>query len=113
MTEFKHWCIVELMGHRRLAGLASEEEIGGQGFLRLDVPAPDGDGFSATQYYGSSAIYCITLTDEETARAVAKAAQPTPVQRWELPRPTRSDHNVEQFYEDDDEDDEDEQRGKE
>lgn len=35
------WVILELMGHRRLAGHLTEEQIGGASFLRLDVPGPD------------------------------------------------------------------------
>lgn len=35
---FEGWAIVELMGHRRLAGWVSEVEIAGAPMLRLDVP---------------------------------------------------------------------------
>jgi hypothetical protein len=80
---FEGWVILELMGHRRLAGHLAETQIGGTTFLRLDVPSAAGSG--ATQYYAPSAVYCITPTDEATARAVAELAQPRPVQRWELP----------------------------
>lgn len=31
------WAILELMGHRRLAGFITEQEIGGSAMLRLDV----------------------------------------------------------------------------
>lgn len=95
---FKGWAILELMGHRRLAGLVSEQEIGGSGFLRLDVPGPStSDGpsgpsdFIATQFYSPSAVYCLTPTSEEMARAVAASNQPRPVQRWELPRGVADD----------------------
>ncbi len=36
---FSGWAILELMGHRRLAGYVTETELAGQGVLRLDVPA--------------------------------------------------------------------------
>ncbi len=43
MTEtkegFAQWVILELMGHRKLAGYLTEQEIGGGAFLRLDIPA--------------------------------------------------------------------------
>lgn len=81
---FEGWAILELMGHRRLAGHLSEVSIAGGSFIRIDVPAADG-GTSATQFYSPSAVYCITPTTEEVARAVARGAQPAPVQRWELP----------------------------
>lgn len=32
------WAILELMGHRRLAGYVSEQEIAGAAFIRVDVP---------------------------------------------------------------------------
>lgn len=93
---FEGWAILELMGHRRLAGRVSEATIAGGSFVRIDVPnyrdvSPDmpegplepGD-IQATQFYSPAAVYCITPTTEETARAVAARNRPTPVQRWEL-----------------------------
>ena len=82
-TQFDEWAILELMGHRRLAGKVTDAVIGGGAFLRIDVPGDDGK-FS-TQYYSPGSVYCITPTSEEVARAVAKQSQPAPVQRWELP----------------------------
>jgi len=85
------WCILELMGHRRLGGNVSEVTIAGVAMLRIDVPLVGGvceaKEFSspfATQYYSGASIYCITPTTEQVARAVAYRAQPEPVQRWEL-----------------------------
>lgn len=37
---FEGWAILELMGHRRLAGYVREVELAGAGLLRLDVPGP-------------------------------------------------------------------------
>lgn len=117
-TAFEGWVILELMGHRRLAGYLSERQIGGASFLRIDVPSNDickrcsgngglqetdldgrpthtedpctgcdgyGTPLHASQFYASSAVYCITPTTEETARRVAALARPAPVQNWELP----------------------------
>lgn len=81
---FEMWAIVELMGHRRLAGFVREEEIAGRGFIRLDVPCEP----PATQYYGPQAIYCITPTTEELARKMAVGIRPAPVHRYELPPET-------------------------
>lgn len=78
---FAEWAIVELMGHRRLAGYLTEQQIGGAGFLRLDIPGEP----AATQFYAPGSVYCITPTDEATARKVAALGRPAPVQRWELP----------------------------
>jgi hypothetical protein len=79
---FKEWAILELMGHRKLAGLVSEQELGGTNLIRIDVPTADG---FATQFYGAAALYCLTPCSEAVARAFAKGAQPEPVHRWELP----------------------------
>ena len=88
---FSEWCILELMGHRRLAGKVTEYQIGGHGFLRLDVPKaegwPDTQEWTATQFYSPSAVYCITPTTETIAMRIAAEAQPAPVSRWELERP--------------------------
>lgn len=81
--KFEHWAILELMGHRRLAGKLSEEQIGGATFLRIDVPGKD--GFKTTQFYSPSAVYCITPTSEQIAREVASMAG-EPIHAWEFNR---------------------------
>jgi hypothetical protein len=75
------WAIVELLGHRRLAGRISEETRFGAVLLRLDVPI--GEAWQ-TQYYSGAALYALTPCDEATARAVAAHHTPEPVHRWEL-----------------------------
>lgn len=80
---FDEWAVLELMGHRRLAGRVSEQEIGGANMIRIDVP---GDP-PATQFYSAAAVYCITPVSEELARQVAQSSRPQPVSRWELPAP--------------------------
>ena len=104
---FEGWAILELMGHRRLAGYVREVELAGSGMLRLDVPdeedgdktceecgANSADGcicepalgpVQATQFYSPSAVYCLTPTTEQLARDVARRARPQPVTRFELP----------------------------
>lgn len=83
-TPFAMWAILEIMGHRRLGGFVSEQQIAGAAFLRIDVPGPEGN-ITASQFYAPSSIYCITPTSEETARRTALANQPAPVQEWQLP----------------------------
>jgi hypothetical protein len=82
---FREWAILELMGHRRLAGLLSEQTIGGTVFIRLDVPAVEGKP-AATQFYSAQAVYAITPCSENTARQVAAIGKVEPVTQWELPR---------------------------
>lgn len=86
---FEGWAILELMGHRRLAGYVREVELAGGGVLRIDIPKPEGDG-ATTQFYSPAALYCLTPCSEEIARGFAERTQPAPVQRWELPAPART-----------------------
>lgn len=83
---FEGWAVIELMGHRRIGGRVTEQEIAGTKMLRVDIPG-DGPADYATQFYGGSAIYCLTPTTEEMARAAARASRPEPITRWELPQP--------------------------
>jgi hypothetical protein len=80
-TLFADWCILELMGHRRLAGFVREVELAGKGLLRIDIPSTP----PVTQYYGLPAIYCMTPTTEDLARKLAQTCRAEPVHRFELP----------------------------
>ena len=82
--KYEGWSIMELMGHRRLAGYVTEQEIAGARMLRIDVPG-EGDEVHATQFYSPSSLYCLTPVTEEVARGLARRTKPAPVQRWELP----------------------------
>lgn len=80
---FSQWAIVELFGHQRIAGLLSEQTIGGCNFLRVDVPDTEGQkGF--TKLYGQGAIYGISFVEEAIAREVAKGLRARPVEAYEL-----------------------------
>jgi hypothetical protein len=70
--------IVELMGHKVVAGAISKDEMLGKPMLRVDVPATSAfPGF--TQFYGEAAIYCVTFTSEEVANRVAEQNKTNPV----------------------------------
>lgn len=81
--------IVELMGHRRLAGIVSHAEMYGVAMLRIDVPGPEGT--TTTQFYGGGSIYALTPTTTDVVRAVAANNQPAVVHPWELPAPLKAD----------------------
>ena len=83
-TKFEEWAILELMGHRRLAGKITDAVIGGGAFLRIDIPMDD-DRWT-TQYYSPQSVYCLSPVSEELAKMVAKNNQPAPVHRWEFPQ---------------------------
>jgi len=111
--KFEGWAILELMGHRRLAGHVSEVEIAGHGMLRLDVPSlpyeeidssvwPRED-IVATQFYSPASLYCLTPTTEDVARKLAASLRPTPAQRWELEAPKPAPEQFEYDQDDADE----------
>lgn len=83
---FAEWVILELLGHRRLAGYLTEQQIAGHGYLRLDIPGADDDeAFAATQLFNPTSVYAIHPTTETIARHAAKTYRQAPLQRWELP----------------------------
>lgn len=94
--KFEQWAIVEIMGHQRLAGKVTEQAIGGASFVRVDVPEVEGCQ-PFTKLLGNSAIYAITITDEETAKAAARHFQQRPMDEWSaramlrLPEPNEQD----------------------
>lgn len=74
----KTWGIVELMGHKVVAGLVSKSEMLGKPMLRIDVPATSAYP-EFTQFYGDGSIYCVTFVSEEVARLTAEANKTNPV----------------------------------
>lgn len=82
--KFNEWCILELMGHRRLYGRVTEQELGGTNMLRVDIFGTGSEAL-ATQFYSAAAVYCITPTTEEICRVMGGSARPEPVKRWEMP----------------------------
>lgn len=77
------WCIVELLGHVRLAGRLTEEERFGSKMGRLDIPTEEG---FVTQWFGGGSVYRITAVTEQVARDAAKRSSPAPVNQWDYPR---------------------------
>lgn len=76
-TTFDAWGIVELMGRKVVAGRIMRGEPF-PALIRVDVP--ETKKFAAyTQFYGESAIYCVTLTSEEVARRTAESMSVDPV----------------------------------
>lgn len=103
--KFEQWCIVELFGHTKLAGLVSEQSLGGAMFVRVDVPEVQREASSTkivdgrykeekytetiasfTRFFGANAIYSITPTSEAIARAMAQRIATRPVAAFELPQ---------------------------
>jgi len=84
--KFEQFAIVELFGHSIIAGKVSEQVIGGQGFVRVDVPTIDEEkGF--TKFYGAGAIYAITPCNEEAMLAAVQGLRTKPIDVWKLHLP--------------------------
>ena len=82
-TTFESWALVELMGHQRIIGKASEVTHFGAPLLRIDVPA-QGEDAAYTKFYGGGAIYCITPISEAVAMRMLTNVRPDPVPAWDL-----------------------------
>jgi hypothetical protein len=76
-------CIVEIMGHNQIAGMVSEQAVGGTALIRVDVPAVD-DRPAFTKFYNVAAIYAITPTDEPTMLQAVKAFRVKPIEAYRL-----------------------------
>jgi len=83
--KFEQWAIVELFGHQKIAGLVSEQVVGGCSFVRVDVPEINNQQ-KCTRLYGQGAIYGMTFVDEETAIVAAKHFNPKPIDEWSAKR---------------------------
>lgn len=81
-TEFH--AIVEVMGHRKYAGLVTEQVLGGASFVRVDVPAV-GDQPAFSKLFGAGSIYCISPVSEAIANAMAQQCGEKPVSVYDLP----------------------------
>ncbi len=80
------WCIVELMGQKRLSAWVTKAQFGGQTMLRLEIPIDSSKPKErAIKYIGSQkAVYAITPCDERIALALADKNAVLPVSSWEL-----------------------------
>jgi len=77
------WALVELFGHQRIAGFVSEHQIGGETFIRVDVPEVKGvNGF--TRLFGKGAIYSISPVGKDTAQRLCESLRTVPIQPYEL-----------------------------
>lgn len=87
---FREWALLELMGHRREAGLVTEASFPA-GWIRLDIPQSidPAEGWAATRFYNPAAGYGVTPCTEALAREYATAHPPVPVSVWDLPAELR------------------------
>jgi hypothetical protein len=83
---FDEWAKVELFGHQVIIGQVREATLAGGAFLRVDVPATNGNP-PFTRFYGPGAIYSITPVSESVARALLETHYAPPVHRFEVLKP--------------------------
>lgn len=69
----EQWAIIELMGRSKVAGRVRTDDVFGSTLIRIDVPF--GNDFSTQFVNPDSAVFRITLVDEELARAAASSCQ--------------------------------------
>lgn len=105
IDRFGTWAILELMGHVKLAGFVTEEELFGGKMGRIDIPRGD-DERAVTQYFGGQTVYRLTPVSEEVAQAFAARNQPRPVYKWELQLSAPKEIPVEGEFEDESPEDE-------
>lgn len=88
---FEGWCIVELLGHRRLSGQAREVEMFGTKVLRLDVALPEGRSWPT--FHASGALYGLTPTTMESISDVERRANQGRLVQYRLaPESERQDY---------------------
>lgn len=76
---FRTWALVEVMGHRKLAGEVSEQVIAGAGFIRVDVPeVPGADAYTA--FFRPNSIYALTPVAEAVARHWCASHRERPIE---------------------------------
>ena len=80
---FKQWCIIELFGHTRVAGLLTEARWP-PGFARLEIPGDDKHQPS-THFYNPTSFFGLHPVTEEIARNVCANCRPEVVHPWEMP----------------------------
>lgn len=72
------WAILELFGHKVVAGYMVVDQQFGVPMVRLDVPASA--AFPAfTRHYHPNAVYSVSYVSEEAARYTAEALHENPV----------------------------------
>jgi hypothetical protein len=83
--KFDAWALVEVMGRQRIVGRVTEATLAGGAFIRVDVPAADGQA-AFTRFYAPGSIYCISPVSEEIAMELLQSCRNEPVARYEIPQ---------------------------
>lgn len=82
----QQFAVVEMMGHRKIAGAIAQSELARGSLIRVDVFGADG-AIERTEHVGTAAIYDITICSEQTAKAAAIAHCPRPSFVFDILKP--------------------------
>ena len=77
------YCLLELMGHQKVAGLLTETTIAGKGMLRVDIPNEKGQTIH-TRFYSPDAVYSISPVDRQICIGIAVKCNVRPVTIYDL-----------------------------
>lgn len=77
--------IVELFGHQKLAGKATEQTIGSATFIRVDVPETKTQP-AFSRLLNPSAIYAINPVTEPVMLQMAENITAKPIEAWDIER---------------------------
>lgn len=80
------WMILELLGHRKLAGFVTEVQRYGTALIQVEVYRGDEEAPTLVQRYSPSALFGETPCAEAVARRFAAGSSYRPVTAWELER---------------------------
>jgi hypothetical protein len=83
--KFEQWCIVEIVGYRKLGAKVTEAKVAGAQFIRLDIPKRDNT--MVTQLYNPMNIFSLTPCTEDIARRFAFTHEPAPISVFDLQLP--------------------------
>lgn len=75
--KFEGYALLELMGHRQLAGFVREVEVAGHAMLRVDVPEIGGDPKYST-FVSPASLYCLTPVTVDVCLAQAEMLRVRP-----------------------------------
>ena len=81
--KFESFALVELMGHTKICGKATEQKFGSASMLRVDVPAI-GETPGFTKFVSINSIYAITPLQESDALKYAEILRAQPIQTWDF-----------------------------
>lgn len=95
----QQFAIVEMMGHRQIAGAIRQSELAPGALIRVDVFGSNGE-IERTEHIGTAAVYDITICSEQTAKTAAIANTPEPSFAYDILRARPADRQLPMAFRD-------------